>query len=95
MSRNPGIGSAWFEKYKDDIYPKDFITVRGHKCKPPKYYDLKMELTNQKFMIGLKHNRVKRAKASPDNTIDRLRVRQFVKKKEAKERIRKYETSRL
>ena len=39
MSRRPGIGKKWYDKYHSDIYPKDFITVNGKKCRPPKYYD--------------------------------------------------------
>ena len=29
MSRRPGIGNSWYEKYKTDIYPKDYVTMRG------------------------------------------------------------------
>lgn len=39
MSRRPGIGKTWFEKYKDDVYPNDFVVMRGKKCRLPKYYD--------------------------------------------------------
>jgi hypothetical protein len=39
MSRRPGIGKKWYEKYQSDIYPKDFVTLKGKKYKPPKYYD--------------------------------------------------------
>ena len=39
MSRMPGIGKPFFEKYMNDIYPKGFITVDGIKQKPPIYYD--------------------------------------------------------
>ena len=39
MSRRPGIGRAWFEKYKDDLYSKDFVTNKGRKFRAPAYYD--------------------------------------------------------
>lgn len=40
MSRRPGIGASWFDKYKDDVYPKDYIRLRdGIKLRPPKYFD--------------------------------------------------------
>lgn len=39
MSRMPGIGKPWYDKYKGDIYPKDFFTINGHKCRPNRYYD--------------------------------------------------------
>lgn len=40
MSRRPGIGMAWLQKYIRDVYPNDFVIVRnGIRCKPPRYYD--------------------------------------------------------
>lgn len=42
MSRRPGIGSSWYDKYKTDVFPHDEVSVRGGiKCKPPKYYSRK------------------------------------------------------
>jgi hypothetical protein len=39
MSRRPGIGRPWFDKYMSDCYPKDFVTCDGIKQKLPKFYD--------------------------------------------------------
>ena len=39
MSLKPGIGSRWLEKYRSDVYPRDYVVIRGVKTKPPKYYD--------------------------------------------------------
>jgi hypothetical protein len=39
MSRKPGIGKPWFDKYSNDVYPKDFVTINGCYFKPPRYYD--------------------------------------------------------
>jgi len=39
MSRRPGIGRGWFEKYGAEVYPSDEVIVRGRACKPPRYYD--------------------------------------------------------
>ena len=41
MSRMPGIASEWFKRFHRDVYAnkKDFITLRGVKMKPPKFYD--------------------------------------------------------
>ena len=88
MSRKPGIGCGWIEKFMDDVYPKDFITVRGHKCKPPKYYDIKKELDNSVFMLKLKYDRMKRSQGSPDNSLLRLKVRETAIRKDS-ERIRR------
>lgn len=43
MSRRPGIGKAWLDKYMGDAFPKDSLRVRGVKCKPPRYYFKKFE----------------------------------------------------
>jgi len=39
MSLRPGIGADWLKKYLPDVYPHDYVEVRGKKTKPPKYYD--------------------------------------------------------
>lgn len=40
MSRRPGIGAAWLDKYQTDVYPHDYVVIRdGIKVKPPKYFD--------------------------------------------------------
>ncbi len=40
MSRRPGIGRDWFEKYKDDCFPSDEVPVPGLGVLPkvPRYY---------------------------------------------------------
>ena len=43
MSLKPGIGARWLEKYQTDVYPRDYVVVRGVKVKPPKYYDTLFE----------------------------------------------------
>lgn len=40
MSRRPGIGATFLERYGEDIYGKDFVVIRDQiKCKPPRYFD--------------------------------------------------------
>lgn len=43
MSRRPGLGKEWLDNFKFDVYPDDFIVLRGKKIKVPKYYDNKYE----------------------------------------------------
>lgn len=40
MSRRPGIGKAWFDRYRGEVYPADGIVVAGVLRKPPRFYDL-------------------------------------------------------
>lgn len=37
-SRRPGIGAAWYQTFKSDIYPSDFVSVDGRKHPVPRYY---------------------------------------------------------
>lgn len=39
MSRRPGLGSTWFDKYMNDVYPSDECVVDGKELRPPTYYD--------------------------------------------------------
>lgn len=93
MSRRPGIGREWYEKYKDDIYPKDFVTMRGGiKCKPPKYYDKQFDLTHPDEMAKIKIERERRALAhSTENTSARLAIREEIHLARSEKLIRGYE----
>lgn len=44
MSRRPGIGRSWYEKYKTDVYPSDECrTIDGKVMRPPRYYDERLK----------------------------------------------------
>lgn len=62
QSRRPGIAMEWFKKYGGDLYPKDYVTFKGQKFKPPSYYDTKMEEIDEALMESIKKDRVKEAK---------------------------------
>lgn len=40
MSRRPGIGRSWIEKYAGEVVAADSVVVRGRETKPPRYYDV-------------------------------------------------------
>lgn len=44
MSRRPGIGKGWFDRWKFDVYPRDLMVLRGRQVRPPKYYDRQFEI---------------------------------------------------
>lgn len=90
MSRRPGIGTPWLKKYKTDIYPDDFVIVRGKKMKPPRYYDLQLEKENNKQFLKVKRSRLEASAANADNnTPERLVVRETVTKSRLKQKGRK------
>ena len=43
MSRRPGLGHGFQERYADEIYNNDSVIIRGHEVKPPKFYDTHLE----------------------------------------------------
>lgn len=64
MSRRPGIGKGWFDKYRTDVYPSDEVVLRGGKSmKPPKAYDRYFELAFPQDFAQIKLQRINNAKA--------------------------------
>lgn len=61
MSRNPAIGKRWFEKYKNDVYPKDFTTWDGRKYRAPKYYDKLLMRSDWRMYEAVKAVRVEKS----------------------------------
>lgn len=77
MSNRPGIGTSWFEKYQDDLYPSDFAIIKGKKYTLPRFYDNLRSLTHPAEVEQLKINRTAYAELhSDDNTTARLAVRE-------------------
>lgn len=56
MSRRPGIGAGWFEKFGAEVYPSDEVIVRGRACKPPRYYD---ERLSEGELVAVKSERLR------------------------------------
>lgn len=79
MSRRPGIGRAWLDKFISDVYPGDFVVLRGVKMKPPRFYDSQFEILYPEEHEKIKTSRKRNAKRFVDNnTPDRLIVREKV-----------------
>jgi len=93
MSRRPGIGRTWWEKFNQDIYTTDHLVKRnGGKMKPPRYYDKLLELMDPSLMVLTKHRREIRAKELiDDNTPARLADKETVAKAKLKLKTRQLE----
>lgn len=46
MSRRPGLGSQWYEKFKTDAFPSDFLIHQEKKFGVPRYYFNKLQKEN-------------------------------------------------
>lgn len=78
MSRNPGIGAYWIEKYMSDVYPRDYVLNGQVKMRPPRYYDNVFKRYSPEILEIIKDERAIRAASSVDNTPERLAVREKV-----------------
>ncbi len=89
MSRRPGLGSGYFDKYQSEIINHDTIIVNGVPAALPRFYDNKLAgLTGYTEKIGLYSKmeliKLKRRRkcTSPlsraDRTQRRLRIREVV-----------------
>jgi hypothetical protein len=74
------LGGSWFKKYKNDVYPHDYVVIRDKiKVKPPRYYD--SLLTEDELKI-IKEKRIKEAPDTIDKyneNMDRLWVQEECK----------------
>lgn len=81
MSRRPGIGRKWYERYRSDL-DKGFITQRGVKMMAPKYYEKLLEKEDPFLHEHLKQTRVAAAlDHAADNTDERLADREYYKQR--------------
>jgi len=106
MSRRPGIGKGWYEKFKTDVYPLDRIVIRGSPSRPPRFYDYLLGVEDRSTLELLKIKRESLAKhfvtdvlsdgskiRVSDQDSRRLLVKEEVKIAEIKNLIRPLEGS--
>ena len=83
MSRRPGIGYDWFQKYKSDVFPSDEVPVPGFGVikKVPRYYE---EIFKEERPLSLEEIKATRRRFKEehedDYTPQRLMDRYEVKK---------------
>lgn len=73
MSRRPGIGSAWFERFSADAFPSDFVIVDGRKRPVPRFYKERLDERAQLRVTAKRKAKARRHAA--DQTDARLLVR--------------------
>lgn len=89
-SRRPGIGAGWFKRFKSDVYPGDFVVVRGKEVRAPKFYDLMLKRDDPDMFEAIKEARSVEARANySDNTDERLAVKEIVRQAQVSKLVRK------
>lgn len=88
MSRRPGLGHGYFEKYKSEIISHDTIIVNGYEAALPRFYDTRLAgltgysekirlFTKMEAVKNLRRRKITKAMRE-DNTTTRLRIREAV-----------------
>lgn len=61
MSRRPGVGSEWFERFGREVFPVDSVVHEGRQYKPPRFYLDRLDdvaadsVKERRFLEALKH----------------------------------------
>lgn len=91
MSRRPGIGATWYEKFTSDVFPADETPVPGRSGqqrvfkKTPRYYEKLLEQEDPELHNAVKEARMAyRADNKEEYTPERLEQRYKVKKAQMK-----------
>ncbi|QCQ84864.1 replication initiator protein [Blackfly microvirus SF02] len=77
MSRRPGIGATYYDKYGVEVRSHDSIIVDGNEVRPPRFYDDRTKLLDSKVYDLNKKKRKRMAVLNrSDSTPERLRVKE-------------------
>ncbi len=78
MSRRPGIGQTWFEKFCSEVYPSDQVVSRGRIMKPPRYYDKLLEKKDEEQYLHIVKKRKEELPRGPERSYEKLRMKETV-----------------
>lgn len=76
MSRRPGLGAEWFNRFRCDAFPSDFLVIDGRKVPVPRFYTDRLAAEHEREALRVKAKRKRNAFRHADNNTDsRLLVR--------------------
>jgi len=78
MSRRPGIARSWYESFKGDLFPSDFLVLKGKKVPIPKYYNRLFESDSPEEYAHIKNARVPDQSSWNERSLLRLRDKEVV-----------------
>jgi len=79
MSRRPGIGASYYEKYGSEVRDLDSVVIDGREVKTPRFYDERSKRVDEYLMLRHKRDRKHSAVLNKaDNTPERLRVKEEI-----------------
>ncbi len=71
MSKKPGLGAGWFEKYKADAFPSDFLVVDGKRVPVPRFYLNRLAEDDAFQALRVQAKRKRNGLKHADNNTDR------------------------
>lgn len=74
MSRRPGIGKAYVDAFKDEIYSRDSVISHGAELKPPRFFDQQLSEEEQRDL-----SRSRKAKSIQRPADERTNRRRYAK----------------
>lgn len=77
MSRRPGIGAGWFDRFGAHAYEWDSVIMNGREVRPPRFYDTRFEVLDKDRFEFLKSERRRNVDRS-DNSSARRHVKEDV-----------------
>lgn len=90
MSRRPGLGRYWYDKYKDDVYRNDKLVYGlGKITKSPRFYDKIFEKEFPAEFEKIRKERVKTATSLGYNAPERVKIREKLAEARQKFTVRK------
>lgn len=79
MSNRPGVGAAWYERFKSDVWPQGTVVHKGSETGAPEYFKRLLERENPELYERVMSERrafARKAQDHPDHSPDRLEQRE-------------------
>lgn len=77
MSRRPGVGSGYYERYGQEVRDLDSVVINGREVRPPRFYDTRSAVVDPAQLERVKRRRRAMARlGAADQTPERRRVRE-------------------
>ncbi len=77
MSRRPGIGARWMEKFGTEVFHNDSVVMRGFEQNVPRFYESFFDELDLEALKGSRE--VASYRFASDHTAERLKVQEVVK----------------
>lgn len=84
-----GIGRGWLDQFGKEVLDNDAVLFKETFIKPPRYYDDKLSVIAPFLVEENKQKRIDKALNSPDNTPERLAVREYIAEQKSQKLCRK------